>query len=51
MEFHLHQGGDHGFGSRKLETTSDLWPEEFYAWMRSQGLLQSGGKPVTGKMF
>lgn len=51
IEMHLYQGGDHGFGSRKIGTTSDMWPEEFYAWMRSEGLLVAGGKAVTGKMF
>jgi acetyl esterase/lipase len=39
VEFHLYGEGDHGFGMRKQGTTSDLWFDEFLAWMRMRGLL------------
>jgi acetyl esterase/lipase len=42
VEFHLYGGGNHGFGMRRLGTTSDLWFEQFLAWMRMRGLL--GGR-------
>ena len=39
VEFHFYDGGDHGFGMRKLGTTSDHWIDEFYWWMQARGLL------------
>ena len=39
VEFHMYQGGGHGFGSHKKGTTSDLWFEQFMAWMKAKGLL------------
>lgn len=39
VEFHFFEHGGHGFGMRKQSTTSDLWSEEFYTWMRNRGLL------------
>ena len=39
VEFHLYEHGGHGFGMRRLSTTSDLWAEQFYAWMKSRGYL------------
>lgn len=39
-EVHFYQGGGHGFGSRKMGTTSDLWFDQFMAWMAAQGLLK-----------
>jgi acetyl esterase/lipase len=41
VEFHYYQGGSHGFGSQKKGTTSDLWFEQFVAWMKAQGLLKA----------
>ncbi len=41
VEFHYYQGGSHGFGAQKKGTTSDLWFDQFMAWMKAQGLLQA----------
>ncbi len=43
VEFHYYEGGNHGFGSQKKGTTSDLWFDEFMAWMKARGLLKAGG--------
>jgi hypothetical protein len=43
VDFHWYEGGGHGFGSDKKGTTSDLWFEEFIAWMRARGVI----RPVT----
>lgn len=40
VEFHLYDGGGHGFGSFPKQTTSDLWFEQFSAWMNARGLLK-----------
>jgi dipeptidyl aminopeptidase/acylaminoacyl peptidase len=40
VEFHYYSGGGHGFGSYKKGTTSDLWFDQFMAWMKAKGLLQ-----------
>jgi acetyl esterase/lipase len=40
VEFHLYGEGDHGFGMRKQGKTSDLWFDQFLAWMRMRGLLR-----------
>jgi hypothetical protein len=39
-EFHLYGDGHHAFGMQKHGTTSDLWFEQFLAWMRTRGLLR-----------
>ena len=39
VELHFYQGGDHGFGSQKMGTTSDLWFEQYMAWMQASGLM------------
>jgi acetyl esterase/lipase len=44
VEFHYYQGGSHGFGAQKKGTTSDLWFEQFVAWMKAQGLLKPAAK-------
>jgi acetyl esterase/lipase len=41
VELHFYDGGDHGFGMRRLGTTSDHWIDEFYWWMQARGLLKS----------
>lgn len=41
VEFHLYEKGGHAFGMRKQGTTSDLWIDQFYAWMQDRGLLGS----------
>ena len=39
VELHYYERGGHGFGMRHQSTTSDLWAEQFYAWMKGRGLL------------
>jgi dienelactone hydrolase len=39
VEFHLYASGAHGFGMHRQNLTSDLWIDEFYAWMKAQGFL------------
>lgn len=39
-ELHWYSGGGHGFGSHKKGTTSDLWFDQFMAWMEARGLLR-----------
>jgi acetyl esterase/lipase len=39
VEFHYFSGGSHGFGSHKKGTTSDMWFDEYMAWMKARGLL------------
>jgi acetyl esterase/lipase len=39
VELHYFEGGSHGFGSQKKGTTSDLWFDEYMAWMKARGLL------------
>lgn len=41
VELHYYEGGNHGFGSHKKGTTSDLWFDQFMAWMKAKGLLQA----------
>ncbi len=40
VELHFYQQGDHGFGMRTLGTTSDLWFEEFFTWLKDGKFLQ-----------
>lgn len=40
VELHFYETGDHGFGMRRVGGTSDLWIDEFYAWMTARGLLE-----------
>jgi acetyl esterase/lipase len=42
-EAHIYSAGGHGFGTKKQNTTSDHWIEEFYFWMEAQGFT----KPAT----
>jgi len=39
VEFHFYEQGGHAFGMRKQGSTSDLWIDQFYAWMKGRGLL------------
>jgi acetyl esterase/lipase len=39
IELHYYERGDHGFGMRKTNGTSDLWLSQFVAWMRARSLL------------
>lgn len=36
VEFHLYSGGSHGFGMRPQGTTSDLWIDQYLAWLSLQ---------------
>lgn len=44
VEFHYYQGGGHGFGAQKKGTTSDLWFDQFVAWMTVKGFLKASAK-------
>lgn len=35
-EFHLHSGGNHGFGIRPQGTTSDDWIDHYLSWLAKQ---------------
>jgi len=37
VELHIYNKGGHGFGMRSLGLTTDLWFEQFVAWMSSIG--------------
>jgi acetyl esterase/lipase len=39
FELHVFEHGGHGFGASSQDTSSDLWLEEFYTWMKSRGEL------------
>lgn len=40
VELHFFGQGGHGFGIAKQGVTSDLWAEEFLAWLRMRGLIE-----------
>ncbi len=40
VEFHLYQGGGHGFGLGKTGTTSTGWFEDFMRWLEVGGMLK-----------
>jgi acetyl esterase/lipase len=44
-EMHLYMSGGHGFGMNARRHTSDLFIDQFYAWMRAQGLTRKPGDP------
>ena len=39
IEFHYYDAGGHGFGMVQKHTTSDLWIDQFYAWMNARSIL------------
>jgi len=39
VELHVYEHGGHGFGASHQGTTSDLWIQQFYAWMKARGEL------------
>jgi acetyl esterase/lipase len=39
-ELHVYQTGDHGFGMIKNGTTTELWPEEFMAWLKLNRIVR-----------
>jgi acetyl esterase/lipase len=44
-EMHLYMSGGHGFGMNVRRHTSDHFIDQFFAWMRAQGLTQKPGDP------
>ncbi len=44
VELHFYEGGNHGFGAQKKGTTSDLWFDQYMAWMKARGFLKAAGK-------
>lgn len=54
-ELHLYMSGNHGFGMNVTGHTSDYFIDQFFAWMRVQGLTQKPGdsdqRPARGRGF
>jgi acetyl esterase/lipase len=44
-ELHLYMSGSHGFGMNVTHNTSDLFIDQFFAWMQAQGLTRKPGDP------
>lgn len=44
-EIHLYMAGNHGFGMNVTHNTSDLFIDQFFAWMQAQGLTRKPGDP------
>jgi hypothetical protein len=44
-EMHLYMSGNHGFGMNVRRHTSDLFIDQFFAWIRAHGLTQKPGDP------
>lgn len=44
-ELHLFKDGGHGFGMTRQGTSSDMWKDEFYWWLKTQNLVQKPGEP------
>jgi acetyl esterase/lipase len=44
-ELHLYMSGNHGFGMNVTNHTSDLFIDQFFAWMQAQGLTRKPGDP------
>jgi acetyl esterase/lipase len=44
-ELHLYMSGNHGFGMNVTNNTSDLFIDQFFAWMQAQGLTRKPGDP------
>ncbi len=38
-EIHLYARGGHSFGMKPHGNATDLWIEQFHAWLQSEGLL------------
>jgi acetyl esterase/lipase len=43
-ELHVYTKGGHGFGAKTQGTTSDLWLDEFTAWLKFQGVAGAAAK-------
>jgi acetyl esterase/lipase len=39
VELHLFEQGGHGFGMARKGLSSDMWPEQFLAWLRTRGIV------------
>jgi acetyl esterase/lipase len=39
MEVHYYDNGGHGFGMKKQNKASDVWADQFVAWLGGRGLL------------
>ncbi|ODS59219.1 MAG: hypothetical protein ABS36_01835 [Acidobacteria bacterium SCN 69-37] len=54
-ETHLYMSGGHGFGMNERRHTSDHFIDQFYDWLRVQGLTQKPGdpdmRPAPGRGF
>ena len=52
-ELHLYMSGGHGFGMNERRHTSDRFIDQFFTWMRAQGLTQKPGdsdqRPAAGR--
>ncbi len=44
-EMHLYMAGGHGFGMNVRQNTSDRFIDQFFSWIRAQGLTQKPGDP------
>lgn len=44
VEAHLYERGGHGFGMNRVSSASELWIDEFHAWMRDRKLLAAAAK-------
>jgi acetyl esterase/lipase len=40
VELHFYERGGHGFGMKKQALSSDIWADQFWAWMRMRGLVE-----------
>jgi hypothetical protein len=51
-EPHLYRSGSHGLGMNVTHNTSDLFIDQFFAWIQAQGLTRKPGDPdLTPKPF
>jgi acetyl esterase/lipase len=41
VESHIYDKGGHGFGMKKSGKPSDVWPDQFAAWLDAQGVLKA----------
>ena len=41
VELHMFEHGGHGFGASVKGTTSDMWMDEFYLWLKDRGVLHA----------
>lgn len=48
VELHYYEKGSHGFGMRRLNTTSDLWIAQFEAWLAARGLTTASPAADAG---